>query len=131
MSKSLTTEAVPHFTSVWCEKKDKNLYMSYYVSHKEHLDIAQTIGDSAVLLYQHYLRMAAVTHPIITDESAAASLGWTPRKAKRYRLLLTRHKYYYQAKYKINGMPGIQYHIGQAAVSHALAQIPDKSRDLN
>lgn len=108
----------PPLTSVFCEKNTKGLYMKYYIANQEHLAIAQDIGDSAVLLYMYYLRMATTEHPVITDIGAAKSLGWTERKARRYRGELTKHGWYKQVKFtRPDGTRMITYHIGREAVA--------------
>jgi hypothetical protein len=90
------------------------------------MDIAAKLGDSAVLLYMHYLRMAATDHPVITDANAAVSLGWHERKAQKYRLALTRLGYYKQIHFtRTDGVKMIIYHVGQEAVGKTLPQTKD------
>lgn len=110
----------PMVSSVWCEKNEKTIYMKFYVTHKEHIEIAQSLGDSAVLLYMYYLRMASTTHPVITDDLAAQSLGWNARKVARYRQSLTKDNWYREIKYtRPGGSRGVEYHIGKEAVRHS------------
>ena len=105
-------------TAVFCDKPEKKIFMKYYLSAKEHLEIATTIGDAGVLLFMQYLRMASFDHPSITDEGVARSLGWTERKARRYRGELTKHGWYKQVSYtRPDGNKMINYHIGKEAVS--------------
>ena len=104
-------------TAVFCAKPQKKIFMKYYISSDEHLEIAQTIGDSAVLLYMYYLRMAATEHPVITGEGAARSLGWTVRKARRYREELSKHRWFRQVKFtRPDKTKMINYHVGREAV---------------
>ena len=115
-----TKTTTPLVSSVWCDKNEKTIYMKYYVTHKEHIEIAQTIGDSAVLLYMYYLRMASTAHPVINDELAAQSLGWNARKVMRYRQLLVKDNWYREIKYsRPGGSRGVEYHIGKDAVKRS------------
>lgn len=119
MQEEQSLPPVKIYSSVNCMKNEKTIYMKFYITHQEQLEITESIGDSAVLLYMYYLRMASLPHPVITDETAAKSLGWTPRKVKRYRLLLVKDGWYKESKYtRGNGTKGVEYHIGKDAVSH-------------
>lgn len=100
-------------------KNKTTIYLKHYITQEEHLDIAEKIGDAGVLLYMHYLRMACMDHPHITDSNAAFSLGWTERKARRYRMALTKEGYFKQIKRTSrDGVCRIEYHIGQEAVQN-------------
>lgn len=112
----------PPLTAVFCDKSEKKLFMKYFISTTEHLDIAKQIGDSAVLLYIQYLRMATFTHPSITDEGVARSLGWTVRKTRRYREALIKLGYYKRVSFtRPDGNKMVVYHIGKEAVSRVSA----------
>lgn len=101
----------------FCDKPIKKLYLKYHISSKEHLQIAEQIGDSGVLLFMHYLRMASLDHPVITDAGVAASLGWTERKARRYRGELTKFGWYKEVRFtRPDGTKMVNYHIGKEAV---------------
>jgi len=92
--------------------------MKYYISSKEHLEIVKLIGDPGVLLYMQYLRLAATDHPVITDGGVAVSLGWTERKARRYRGELTKYGFFKRNKVTLtDGTKMTTYHIGKESVA--------------
>lgn len=104
-------------TAVFCDKTQVKQYMKYYISNQEHLQIAEEIGDSGVLMFMQLLRLAATDHPVITDEGVARSLGWTERKAKRYRLALTKFGWYKKKSFtRPDGVKMVTYHIGKESV---------------
>lgn len=110
-------EALAPVTCVFCEKKVKSLHLKYYISFIEQAELSTKLGDAAVLLYIYYLRMASNDHPIITDETAADSLGWNIRKVRRYRGELIKEGWFRQVSYtRTDGRRGVEYHIGKAAV---------------
>ena len=105
-------------TAVFCDKNPVKQYMKYYISNKEHLAIAKTVGDPGVLLFMQYLRLAATDHPVITDGGVATSLGWTERKARRYRRELTNHGWFKKSSFtRPDGVKMITYHVGKESVA--------------
>lgn len=104
--------------NVHCDKKDKAMYLKYYLSADERRELIKEIGDPACMLYEYYLRMASIPNQVITDDLAADYFGWNTRKVKRYRQALTKAGWFDAAKYTIaKTRKGISYYIGKDAVS--------------
>jgi hypothetical protein len=107
--------------SVFCEKKEQTLFLKYYISYPEHKEIGASLGDAAVLLYIHYLRIASTNTPDFSDENTVNSLGWTPSKVTRYRLALTNAGWYKAINYtRADGHKGTDHHLGKHAVAQLL-----------
>lgn len=112
--------ALEHFDeiNVHCDKKDKAMYLKYYLSAEERRSLIQEVGDAACMLYEYYLRMASIPNQVITDDMAAEYFGWNTRKVRRYRQALTNAGWYDSARYTIAKVrKGISYYIGKEAVA--------------
>jgi hypothetical protein len=63
----------------------------HVMNTRERRQLIQEVGDAGALLFQQYLDMFTARNYSFTDDSTvAAFLGWTPSKAKRNRLALTK-----------------------------------------
>lgn len=111
----------PRIDTIYCDKKDKKLHLSYYISTQEQREIQETIGDAGVLLYIHYLRMASMKEPDFSDRNTARSLAWNDRKVRRYRGELKKHGWYLAVGFtRTDGLKGTAYHIGKDAVARVV-----------
>lgn len=104
--------------NVHCDRKDKALYIKYYLSAVERRELIKTLGDPACMLFEYYLRMASIPNQIITDNLAAEYFGWNSRKVRRYRQALQQAGWYAHSKYSISKhRRGVSYYIGREAVA--------------
>ncbi len=102
-----------------CQKKESKLHLKYYVSDAERRELIQTLGETACLLFEHYLREAGRSKgdDVLTDGDAAFHFSWSRQKAKRTRLNLTNAGWFRQMSYKsLNGRKAVTYYVGKEAV---------------
>lgn len=110
---------VVHEVNYKCEKKEKQIHLSYYLSDDERREVIQEIGDAACLTLEYYLRRAGRNKEAITDSIVAWHFGWTEQKAKRQRLALVKHGWFWYVKYTSHdGRKTITYYIGKEAVKN-------------
>lgn len=100
------------------KKQDNAFYTKYYLNGNERREIITVCGDSACLLYEYYLRLAAIEDVVITDEDAANYFSWSIQKVQKTRLKLEKAGWYKSVRYTLtDGRKGITYYIGKEAVS--------------
>jgi hypothetical protein len=110
-----------HEVNVHCMKTDKAIYLKYFCSAKERLELISKLGDQAYMVYEYLLRMASLKDkPVITDKGIADYFGWNTSKAKRYRLLLEREGWFNSYKYTMGKKrKGVSFYIGLEAVTYS------------
>lgn len=107
-----------------CKKQKTPLHLKYYLSDVERRELIASIGDAAVLLFEHYHREAsraetASSHSL-SDATIAQQFGWTEQKVKRYRLALTKLQWFRVRKYSAqDGRKSMTYYIGKDAVAES------------
>lgn len=105
---------------VHCQKKDKALYIKYFLSDRERKELIKSCGDAACMLYEYYLRMASLTKPEpdnFSDIASAEYFGWDKQKVKRNRLKLTKAKWFDVANFKYyGGRRGVSFYVGPESV---------------
>jgi len=108
-----------------CRKQDKVLYVKYYLSNSERLDLIKDASDSGCLLFEYYLRMASFKEiPEITDAGSAQYFGWSTRKAQRNRQQLTKTGWFRAVRFTYtDGRRGITYYLGKKAVEDSLLNV--------
>ena len=110
-----------------CEKKDKALYIKYYLSSEERKEILK-LGEAACLLYEFYLRMASIPQQSMEDDVAIKYFGWNIHKVRRYRQVLHKNGWFNSVRFTYtNSNKGITYYVGKNAVRQSLA---NKGRSL-
>ena len=93
-------------------------YVRHYLNEQERRNLIQEVNDSGVLLYDYYLRLAAVGDVEITDERAAEYFGWPQSKAKRTRLQLVKKGWFKESRYTIEKVrKGVTYYLGKDSVA--------------
>jgi hypothetical protein len=73
-----------------------------YLRLQDKLEVMKTCGDSALILYEHYLTQSGKPDFTFEDDVVANSIKWSPSKVKKNRLKLTREDYFLQRKGKLH-----------------------------
>lgn len=104
-----------------CHKQPNAFYTKYYLSNEQRVELGKAVGDAGLLLYEYYLRMAAIGTVPMTDETAALYFGWNTRKVRRYRRALEKIGWYANVRYSLHdGRKGMAYYIGKPTVEQHL-----------
>ena len=99
------------------DKRGRVSHSKFEVSKKEREDILSNLGDSALLLYQFYLRMASIPDASMEDSDAAIYLLWNIRKVRRIRKQLENEGYFRKITYRANsGKKVCTYYISKESV---------------
>ena len=94
------------------EKRKRIPATKYEVNADERHDILQNAGDQALLLYQYYLRMAAIPDSTIEDTDAMNYFGWSKAKVARNRRALEKLNYFRKITYtSSNGRRSVTYYL--------------------
>ena len=120
------------FTSKIDQKpvRKSNMYM---LTEEERKEMLVTLGDSAVILYEFYLRKAGYSDYSFKDTDAAKKLAWDISKVQRTRLKLVKAGWFYQSTGKLTNNKKITVtYLGKKCVNEAkiLADIKVTSSDL-
>ena len=100
------------------DKRTRITHTKYEVNRKEREDILHNIGDSAFMLYQYYLRMAAIQDSFMEDSDASAYFGWAIRKVARNRKALEKAGYFKRIAYSSAcGKKSITYYLTKERVA--------------
>lgn len=122
MTFDVETSNKTHYDEVHvvCKKKDKALYIKYYLSDRERRELIEECGDGACMLFEYYLRIASLTKhepENYSDEAASEYFGWNKQKTQRNRLKLVKAKWFDSAHFKFyNNRKGVSFYVGQEAV---------------
>lgn len=109
---------VPLEINVKLPPKKTSIYLKYYLSESERKELIDSIGDSAVLLFEYYVRLASVGDQTITDKKTSEYFGWTTYKAKRIRLALIKNGWFKESSYTLDKhRKGVSYYLGKEAVA--------------
>ena len=96
----------------------KAQYSKFYLTQEERRALIQECGDSAVLLLEYYIRLAAVGDKEILDSNTAKYFGWTVDKVRRVRRGLTTAGWFAHKRYRIDETTkGVTYYIGSFAAA--------------
>lgn len=115
-----TTSKPADEISIRCRKNPKEIYSKYFISDIERKHLIKDLGDAACMLYEYYLRMAAVGNRELCDILAADYFGWNTYKVKRNRLALARAGWFRQVRSSFSdGRKGLTYYIGEEAVTES------------
>lgn len=102
------------------DKRGRISHTKYEVTSKERKNILINLGDSSLLLYQFYLRMAAIPDASMEDVAAAEYLFWSIRKVRSIRKRLEKSGYFRKIIYKASsGKKTITYYISQDSVGNS------------
>jgi len=97
--------------------RKSNMYM---LTEEERKEMLSTLGDSAVILYEFYLRKAGYSDYSFKDEDAARKLAWDISKVQRTRLKLVKAGWFYQSTGKLTNHKKITVtYLGKKCVNEA------------
>ncbi len=101
------------------DKRNRVSHTKYEVQEKERREILTSMGDATLLLYQYYLRMAAIPDATMEDSDAARYFDWSIRKVADNRKKLEKNGYFKKKTYKetTGNTRSITYYISKDAVN--------------
>ena len=106
-------------------KNTASYKVKYALKHQERKDLIKECGVTGLVLFEYYLRIAAMEDKAFLDEAAAEYFGWSRITAKRHRLALVRAGWVLLEKAKTNTGNRIQIaHLGRDEVIDALKSGP-------
>jgi len=92
----------------------------FEVTSAERYDIIDNAGDSAFMLYQYFLRMAAIPDAPMEDDNAAKYFSWSKRKVANNRKLLEALGYFKKITYcSRKGKRSVTYYLTKPRVEKA------------
>lgn len=98
----------------------KPLYVKHYLTDQQRLELLEATNESAVYLYEAYLRRIHFKHPDLEDSSIAPAIGWNERKTRHNRGLLTAAGWFLKTTSKTRGgYRYVHYHLGPEEVAQA------------
>lgn len=99
------------------------MYLSYYPSSQERVELISELGDAAYLLYDYYLRLASFTEKVEpTDAHAADYFSWDEAKVQRIRLKLTKAGWVrFSRSTHSDGRKSLIGYLGKEAVENSLS----------
>ena len=104
------------------EKTREPFYTKFTLRKQERWDLIREIGEHGLVLFEMYLRMAAIENIELTDEDAAIYFGWNIHTASRYRRALVKGGWLHVEKARSsNGQLIVLYYLGKDEVSAAKA----------
>jgi len=102
------------------DKRHRIPQTKFEVTDYERYDIITNAGDSAFMLYQYYLRMAATPDAPMEDDNAATYFSWSKRKAATNRKLLEALGYFKKITYcSRKGKRSVTYYLTKPRVEKA------------
>ena len=94
------------------DKRNRITHTKYEVQQKERLDILDNAGDQALLLYEFYLRMAAIPDATMEDSDVRRYFKWDLQKVARNRRALEKLNYFRKITYtSSNGRRSVTYYL--------------------
>lgn len=102
------------------DKRNRITHTKYEVNKEERLDILTNSNEIALLLYQFYLRMAAIPDAFMEDKDAAAYFQWSVRKVATARKALEKLGYFKRITYSSStGKKSVTYYLTKERVAKA------------
>ena len=102
------------------DKRNRIPQTKFEVTSAERYDIIDNAGDSAFMLYQYFLRMAAIPDAPMEDDNAAKYFSWSKRKVANNRKLLEALGYFKKITYcSRKGKRSVTYYLTKPRVEKA------------
>lgn len=107
------------FVFIVREKVSDPFRNKYPLKNKERKDLIKEVGVHGLVLFEYYLRLAAVGTRLITDEAAAEYFGWNIHTAARWRRALVKAGWFHATRLKGDGQTGYVYYLGKEETKKA------------
>lgn len=103
--------------------------MKYALTRTERKRLIRETTVYALVLFEHYLRIASTDDVLITDQGAAEYFDWSVSTAKRWRLALVKAGWYLHRKSKSTSGDVVNlYYLGKDEVAAASREAKSLSR---